>query len=283
MRACYHIVLAKFAQWFCINLLGCPHSGATVLQNLVVDIARKIYGIYAVLVFAVLSLIALVCVMALPAQRHAYGAAQLLARLIFVFWGMRPSVRGLEHLPRNDAYVLAANHASYIDGVLLLAYLPRPHSFAIKVEIAAFAPLRFFLTRIGMRFVDRFDAHKNVTQTRRLIELLQRGTRLVFFPEGTFQREPGLLPFRLGAFRVASIAQVPVIPLVIRGSRQVLPSESWLPRPGKLEIVVTPALHPAGSDGVAAETLKQTVRLAMLKELNEPDMKIPFDQFRTGS
>ena len=68
---------------------------------------------------------------------------------------------------------------------------------------------------------------------------------------------------------------MPVIPLVIRGSRQVLPSESWLPRPGKLEIVVTPALHPAGSDGVAAETLKQTVRLAMLQELNEPDMEIP--------
>ena len=245
------------------------------LADFLFDLARKFYGIYAVLVFAALSLIALLCVTVLPAQRHAYAAAQFLARLIFVFWGMRPLMRGLEHLRRDDAYILTANHASYIDGVLLFAYLPRPHSFAIKIEIAAFAPLRFFLTRIGMRFVDRFDAHKNVKQTRGLIELLRLGTRLVFFPEGTFQREPGLLPFRLGAFRVASIAQVPVIPLVIRGSRVVLPAGSWLPRIGKLEIIGMTPVFPTGSDGEAAERLRQKVRVAMLKELDEPDLSIP--------
>ncbi len=245
------------------------------MPNFLIKVARIVYGVYALLVFGVLSIIALVCVAVLPWQRYAYGAAQFLARLIFVFWGMQPSVRGLEHLQGDDAYILAANHASYIDGVLLFAYLPQPHSFAIKVEIAAFAPLRFFLTRIGMRFVDRSDAHKNVTQTRRLIELLQRGTRLVFFPEGTFQRESGLLPFRLGAFRLASIAQVPVIPLVIGGSRQVLAAESWLPRPGKLEIVAMAGLLPSGSNGEAADKLKEAVRVAMLKELNEPDIKAP--------
>ncbi len=237
------------------------------------NIARKFYGIYALTVFGVLSLIALACVTALPRQRHAYRAAQFFAKLIFVGWGIRPTISGLEHLQRDDAYILVSNHASYIDGVLLFAYLPQPHSFAIKVEIAAFAPLRFFLTRIGMRFVDRFDAHKNVAQTRRLIEMLRQGTRLAFFPEGTFQLEPGLLPFRLGAFRVASIAQVPVIPLLIRGSRNVLPSGSWLPRYGNLEIIIGAEIAPKGNDGEAAARLKEAVRLAMLRELDEPEIK----------
>ncbi len=227
------------------------------------------------MVFCLLSLIALVCVTLLPVQRHAYRAAQFLARLIFVCWGMPPTIRGLEHLQEDSPHILASNHASYIDGVLLFAYLPQPHSFAIKIEIAAFAPLRFFLTRIGMRFVDRFDAHKNVSQTRRLIDLLKQGTRLAFFPEGTFQLEPGLMPFRLGAFRVASLAQVPVVPLVIRGSRRNLPSGSWLPRYGALEIVVMPSIAPAGSDGIATNQLLQEVRVAMLKELDEPDLEIP--------
>jgi 1-acyl-sn-glycerol-3-phosphate acyltransferase len=243
------------------------------LPKFLIDIAQKLFGVYAVVVFCVLSLIALVCVTVLPPPRYTYRAAQFLARMIFVFWGMRPSIRGLGNLPRDGAYILASNHASYIDGVLLFAYLPQPHRFAIKIEIAAVAPLRFFLTRIGMRFVDRFDAHKNITQTRRLIELLKQGTRLAFFPEGTFQREAGLLPFRLGAFRVASLAQVPVIPLVIRGSREVLPSESWLPRFGHLEIVVITAISPLGSDGEAANQLKQAARVAMLKELDEPDLE----------
>ncbi len=227
------------------------------------------------MVFCLLSLIALVCVTLLPVQRHAYRAAQFLARLIFVCWGMPPTIRGLEHLQEDSPHILASNHASYIDGVLLFAYLPQPHSFAIKIEIAAFAPLRFFLTRIGMRFVDRFDAHKNVSQTRRLIDLLKQGTRLAFFPEGTFQLDPGLMPFRLGAFRVASLAQVPVVPLVIRGSRRNLPSGSWLPRYGALEIVVMPSIAPAGSDGIATNQLLQAVRVAMLKELDEPDLEIP--------
>jgi 1-acyl-sn-glycerol-3-phosphate acyltransferase len=243
------------------------------VPNFLIHFARKLYGIYALTVFGVLSLIALVCVTALPRQRHAYRAAQFFATLIFVGWGIRPTIHGLEHLRREDAYILTSNHASYIDGVLLFAYLPQPHSFAIKIEIAAFAPLRFFLTRIGMRFVNRFDAHKNVTQTRRLLELLQQGVRLAFFPEGTFQREPGLLPFRLGAFRVASLAQVPVIPLVIRGSRQVLPSASWLPRYGNLEIIIGHEIAPEGNDGEAATRLKEAVRLAMLRELDEPEIK----------
>ena len=126
-----------------------------------------------------------------------------------------------------------------------------------------------------MRFVDRFDAHRNITQTRRLIELLRQGTRLAFFPEGTFQRKPGLLPFRPGAFRVASLALVPVIPLVIRGSRHALPSGSWLPRFGSLEIVVMPAQSPSGSDVDAAIRLQDAVRLAMLGEIDEPPAESP--------
>jgi 1-acyl-sn-glycerol-3-phosphate acyltransferase len=245
------------------------------VANQITGIAQKVFGVYAIAIFCILSLLALACVAVAPTQRYAYRAAQFLARHIFVFWGMPPTIRGLEHLQRAAPHILTANHASYLDGVLLFAYLPQPHSFAIKIEIAAFAPLRFFLTRIGMRFVDRVDAHKNITQTRRLIELLQKGSKLAFFPEGTFQREPGLLPFRLGAFRVASLAQVPVVPLVIRGSRKVLPSGSWLPRYGKLEISVMPAIAPEGSDGEAAENLRRIVRAAMLKELDEPDLEFP--------
>lgn len=238
-------------------------------------IAQKVFGVYALLVFCVLSLIALVAVTLAPSQRIAYRIAQFLARLIFVGWGMAPTIRGLQHLPNAGTYILASNHASYIDGVLLFAYLPQAHSFAIKIEIAAFAPLRFFLTRIGMRFVDRFDAHKNVSQTRALLKLLQQGTRLAFFPEGTFEREPGLLPFRGGAFRVASLAQVPIVPLVIRGSRSVLPAGEWLPRAGKLEIILMPAIVPHGLDGDAANQLKAAVRMAMLAELDERDLSSP--------
>lgn len=240
-----------------------------------IAIARTVFGVYAIAIFCILSLLALVCVAVAPTQRHAYRAAQFLARMIFVCWGMQPCLRGMERLQRDGVYILASNHASYIDGVLLFAYLPQPHSFAIKIEIAAFAPLRFFLTRIGMHFIDRADAHKNISQTRRAIDLLENGMRLAVFPEGTFQAEAGLLPFRLGAFRVASIAQVPVFPLAIRGSRVILPAGSWLPRYGKLEIIGMPSIAPSGRKSDSANQLLLAVRSAILREVGEPSKESP--------
>ncbi|MEO6021943.1 MAG: lysophospholipid acyltransferase family protein [Burkholderiales bacterium] len=244
------------------------------MSNIFIKIAHKIYGVYALIVFCLLSLIALVFVTIMPTQALAYRAAQRLARLIFVFCGNPPALHGLEHLRREDNYIIAANHASYIDGVLLFAYLPAQHSFTIKKEVSSFAPLRFFLTRIGMRFVERFDPHQNVKQMRGLIDSHRRDVRLVFFAEGSFRKEPGLLPFRRGAFRVATIAQAPVIPLVIRGSRHVLPSENWLPRPGKLEVTLCEAFMPQGSDRNAAAALEAMVRAAILQKLDEPDCDV---------
>ena len=244
------------------------------LSNLFIQIAHKIYGIYALLVFCVLSLIALLFVTIMPTQALAYRAARRLAQLIFVCWGNPPTLHGMEHLRGENNYIIAANHASYIDGVLLFAYLPAQHSFTIKKEIASFAPLRFFLTRIGMRFVERFDPHQNVKQMRGLIDSQRRDVRLVFFAEGTFRKEPGLLPFRRGAFRVATIAQASVVPLIIRGSRSVLSSGNWLPRPGKLEITLCTAIMPQGSDRDAAARLETKVRAAILQNLDEPDCEV---------
>ena len=244
------------------------------MRYLLTQIFHKLYGVYALIIFSLLSLIALFFVAIAPTQEWAYRVARRLAQLIFVCWGNPPTVLGLHHLRDDQNYIVTANHASYIDGVLLFAYLPPQHSFTIKKEIASFPPLRFFLNRIGMRFVERFDPQQNIKQMRDLIALHSRGVRLVFFVEGTFRREPGLLPFKRGAFRVATIAQAPVVPLVIQGSRAVLPSESWLPIPGKLTITIYEAVAPIGNDRDAAADLERNVREMMLQHIDEPDSAV---------
>jgi 1-acyl-sn-glycerol-3-phosphate acyltransferase len=89
---------------------------------------------------------------------------------------------------------------------MLVAALPIEFSFVAEAELdRQFIPARF-LRRIGAVFVERFDKQRGVVDARRTVQTVQAGRSLVFFPEGTFTRMPGLLPFHMGAFVAAAEA-----------------------------------------------------------------------------
>ena len=100
------------------------------------------------------------------------------------------------------------------------------------------------LRRIGSEFVDRFNRHAGGMDARRSFKAADAGQALAFFPEGTFLAEPGLGKFHSGAFAIAARADLPVVPLVIRGTRHILPCGRFLPRPGRIDIQVLPSLGP---------------------------------------
>src|SRR5688572_30329637 len=157
--------------------------------------------------------------------------------------GMRVTVKNVAHLP-NTSCVVVANHASYLDGVVLFAALPPVFGFVIKREMSRVPLANLLLRRIGSHFVDRGGAQRGARDTRKLLKRAQAGSAMAFFPEGTFQRNEGLARFRSGAFVVAANAQLPIVPVAIRGTRRALPSGSALPRPGRIEVELAPALPP---------------------------------------
>jgi 1-acyl-sn-glycerol-3-phosphate acyltransferase len=182
------------------------------------------------------------------------------------------SVDGLEHLPRQQACVIVANHASYLDGMMLVATLPVAPAFVAKAELAGGFVARRFLESIGAVFVERFDKLRGVDDARGLVQSVQAGKSLAFFPEGTFTRMPGLLPFHMGAFVAAAGAGVPVVPVTIRGTRSLLRGDSRFPRRGMVRVSVSPAIAPTGSDWEAAVRLREDARAAILQHLGEPDL-----------
>jgi 1-acyl-sn-glycerol-3-phosphate acyltransferase len=241
--------------------------------------ARGSFGLYAVGLFAIFGTITWLLVAALPAGRTARGLAQSAARTLFRACGLRPRVDGCEYVNPHRPQILVSNHASYLDGLLLFAWLPGRPRFIIKGELTRVWVLRTFLEKIGAEFVERFAFDKSVEDAERLARLLQRGESLMFFPEGTFRRPPGLLPFRLGAFSIAVRDQAPLLPLVIRGTRAVLPDGNWLPRYSRLSITICPPLEPKGRDFQAALALRRSARSSMLRFVDEPDI---LDQTETA-
>jgi 1-acyl-sn-glycerol-3-phosphate acyltransferase len=234
---------------------------------------RLVYGIYAALVFLAVCLVALVGVLLLPTLRARRATARVAARTFFFLAGMPLRLRGLENLPAGQC-VVVANHASYLDGVVMAAALPPRFGFVIKREMNEVPVAGLLLRRIGSEFVDRFNRHKGGTDARRVLRTAASGHSLVFFPEGTFTPEVGLGKFHTGAFAIAARAACPVVPAVILGTRRNMPATRVLPRPGPLEVrygtPVVPA--PAGPGEDPALRLRDLSRQAILQELGEPDL-----------
>jgi 1-acyl-sn-glycerol-3-phosphate acyltransferase len=180
-------------------------------------------------------------------------------------------VRGLEHLPAQPC-VLVSNHASYLDGVALVAALPMAFSFVVKGELQQQFFPRVFLRRIGASFVERFDAQKGVQDARRTIQRLESGEPVLFFAEGTLTRMPGLLPFHLGAFAAAAETGLPTVPITIRGTRSILRSEIWYAHRGAVSVEVAEPVVAEGADWHATVRLRDQVRAEILLRLGEPDL-----------
>ncbi|HKE93915.1 MAG TPA: lysophospholipid acyltransferase family protein [Povalibacter sp.] len=234
-----------------------------------------LYGLYVVCVFLILGLLALVMVTLIPGLgiNARRGIARLTARSFLICAGFRTQVRNAHELPAGPC-VVVANHASYLDGVLLKGYLPARFSFVIKKEVAAVPLAGRLLRRIGSEFVDRFNRHAGAMDTRRLIKAADSGQALVFFPEGTFIARPGVGKFHTGAFAIAARARLPIVPVVIRGTRRILSSGQFLPRPGRIEIEVLPPIAvPAGVDSSTIATMtRDQARARILAAVGEPDL-----------
>lgn len=233
---------------------------------------RLIYGVYAVLVFLAVALTALVGVILLPSLRLRRGTARIAARTFFLFAGMPVRLTGRENLPAGQCIVVA-NHASYLDGVVMTAALPARFGFVVKREMNDVPLAGLLLRRIGTEFVERFNRHKGGTDARRVLRTASSGHSLVFFPEGTFTPEVGLGKFHSGAFAIAARAACPVVPAVILGTRRNMPATRVFPRPGLIEVRFGRAIvaTPVGDEDLTLK-LRDASRAAILSELGEPDL-----------
>lgn len=227
---------------------------------------------YAWTIFLGLALPTALAVALLPGLRARRWLVRVAARCFFVLCGIRVRLHDAGLLPQGPCIVVA-NHASYIDGIVLTAALPAGFSFVIKQEMRRLPIAHLLLRRIGSEFVERFDRHRSASDARRLFKAAAGGQALAFFPEGTFLHARGLGRFHSGAFVTAARAGLPVAPVLIRGARAVLPPGARLPRPGGvIDVRVLSCLSAESANGTAARRLRDEIRRIMVDELGEPDL-----------
>ncbi len=165
-------------------------------------------------------------------------AARLWARTLAVFSGVKVTVTGLENIPKNQPLIIAANHQGAGDILILLALLPVYFRFAIKKELFAIPVFGWYLKQAGYFPIDRslvLSAYKMVEQ---ITAILKTGDSILIFPEGTRSPDGTLGKFKRGSLLAALKAGVPVLPVAISGSYQLMPRGTWLINPGPVKFSV---------------------------------------------
>ena len=185
------------------------------------------------------------------AMTPVYGVCHYLLR---VLWDMcfRGEVAGLENLPREGAFLIAANHASHLDPPLIVSHVPRQMSFFARKTLWSGRAASWWLDAVGTIPVDR-DGGQDVGALKRVLRALAAGRVLILFPEGTRSPDGQLQPPKPGVGFIVCKTQVPVVPVRIFGSFEAFGRGMKVPRFGApVSIVFGRPLPPAAYDDPAA-------------------------------
>jgi len=234
-------------------------------------LSASLYAHYARIVFLAAAVFGWTMAVILPGVARRRAVVRAVCRLVLRLSGVRVSVTGLRSVPRGPC-VIAVNHASYIDPLVLNAVLPARFAYVAKRELTGLFIPRLFLRALGGFFVERFDPAGGSRDAAAVAGAVGKGQPVVVFAEGTFGRAPGLRPFRMGAFVVAARTGAPVVPVALRGTRSILRDVEWYPRRGAVGVTVFEPIPPPGNDWAAAIRLRDEARAQILRACGEPDL-----------
>ena len=163
-----------------------------------------------------------------------------LRQLGFAYFRLR--IGGLRHIPVRGAAIIAGNHPSVLDGILLLIVSPRPVRFLVAEELFYHPLLRWAFEGMGCIPVYRTKTH-NGDALHAAVEALQRGEVIGIFPEGTTSDGGAMRQVKRGVGLLALKTGVPVIPFGVIGSDAAYPSGARVPRPGPITLAFAPAIR----------------------------------------
>jgi acyl carrier protein len=265
-----HIGPSQRALWLQVLRLSLAGVGPQ-LKRMIARSGDIVYAAWWWTVVGACFFFAGLAVMLVPRLSWRWRIIRAIARTGLATTGIPISGTGLERIPAGNA-MLVFNHSSYADLIVLAAVLPGEPLYVAKRELAGQFFAGPFLRRLGTLFVERYDMSGRLADTEAVIAGAREGRNVIFFPEGTFTRRPGLSAFYLGAFKVAAEAGLPILPGIIRGTRTILRSNQWFPRWSPVSVRIEKPVRPCGTDFPSLLKFRDHVRNVILAHCGESDI-----------
>ncbi|SNS34130.1 1-acyl-sn-glycerol-3-phosphate acyltransferase [Granulicella rosea] len=201
--------------------------------------------------------ISLTCSLWDQSGRQQHAIARAWARVLLLISLSPVELIGAEHLHTHEVAVYASNHTSYYDTPVLFAKLPFQFRIFAKIELWKAPFIGWHLDRSGQVPIDQKSARSAIAGLLRGVKTLQAGLPLVLFPEGGRTADGKLQPMASGAAFMAIKAQVPLVPLALIGTYELLPIHTYFLTPRPLKIVIGEPISTVGLTTRDAEALSE--------------------------
>lgn len=180
-------------------------------------------------------------------------------------------VEGGENADRGRSYVVISNHQSMYDIIVVYGWLALDLKWVMKQELRKIPAIGIGCEKAGHIFVDRRNPQRARKALDEALARLGQGIGILFFVEGTRSKDGRLLPFKKGAFRTAIEQQIPLLPVTLIGTRDILPNSTVRLFPGAARMVVHPCIETEGMDASQTDEVlarsREVIASAMPQEL----------------
>jgi 1-acyl-sn-glycerol-3-phosphate acyltransferase len=200
------------------------------------------------------------------------------ASLVGVAWAkfngfitpMFVDIIGINKINKNQSYVIVANHQSAYDIYVIYGSMPFDFKWVMKAELRKAPFIGYFCNKIGHIFIDRSNPESAKASINSGVKMLRKGSSIMFFPEGTWSKTGKLLDFKKGAFKIAIDAGLPVLPVTIVNTRNILPSDSLSLFPGSAKLVFHDPINIEDYNDDNINELINRAKNSIQKGLDEP-------------
>ena len=181
--------------------------------------------------------------------------------------GSAIKVIGIENIPKTGGVLFVANHQSNFDIPIFVGHVPRDKGFIAKLELLKVPTFSRWMKYIGCIFIDRKDPRQSLTAINEAAERLKAGHSIVIFPEGTRSADGTVAPFKAGGLRLGIKAGVPIVPVTISGSKNIMPKGTSIIRSAKVKVIVSPPLLWDDYNEMDSNQISEIVRNIIISNL----------------
>ena len=200
---------------------------------------------------------------------HRVGRAW--SRCLLALSGVRVTVTGIERIDADRSYIFMANHQSNFDIPVLLGYLPGQFRWLAKAELFRVPIFGRAMRGAGYISIDRSDRAAAFASLQQAAEKIRQGVSILIFPEGTRSLDGSLKAFKKGGFVMAIGAGVPIVPVAVRGTYDIMPKHGLLIRPRPVAVDIGEPIATQGLALDSKEALMDGVRSAIRLGLAAPE------------
>ena len=204
--------------------------------------------------------LAILASLADPTGKLTHLVARIWAKSILIFGRIKVKVTGLSKIDPTQSFIYMCNHQSNFDIPVLLAHLKVQFRWLAKAELFRIPLFGFAMRRAGYISIDRTDRRSAFASLKKAADTVRKGASVIIFPEGTRSPDGSISPFKKGGFVMALDSGVPIVPVILHGTRSIMPKKQLRIVPGNVVVEITDPIDISGYTRKNKEALIERIR-----------------------